>query len=214
MTKIRFKYSKTGPAKYISNLDLMAVMQRAFLRAGIGLKYSEGFNPHPYISVALPLPVGNESICEMMDVGLKDEALPDINAVKLPEGLFITEVYKPSRKFNEITWVEISCTLQYDDKTGSDIIIKLKDCFDKDCIYISKKTKRGHKELDIASFIKNIGFELSESKSMVLLTAVVPAQNPTINGTDILSVLGDDLSPVHAGIKRIGIFDPDMILFT
>ena len=70
MSKIRLLYSKTGKAKYISHLDLMATMRRALLRAGIELKYSEGFNPHPYMSVALPLPVGCSSICELIDIGI------------------------------------------------------------------------------------------------------------------------------------------------
>ena len=89
--KLRLRFSKTGRAKYISHLDLMATMRRALLRAGLNLEYSKGFNPHPYMSVALPLPVGNGSICELMDVGITIDTLPDglpgkINEV-LPDGL-------------------------------------------------------------------------------------------------------------------------------
>ena len=50
MDKLRLRFEKTGRAVYISHLDLMATMQRAFSRAGLELKYSEGFNPHPLIS--------------------------------------------------------------------------------------------------------------------------------------------------------------------
>ena len=53
MDKLRLRFEKTGRAVYISHLDLMATMQRAFARAGLELKYSEGFNPHPLISILL-----------------------------------------------------------------------------------------------------------------------------------------------------------------
>ena len=65
---------KRPPAVYISHLDLMQTMQRAFSRTGYELKYSEGFNPHPQISIALPLSVGAASFCEIMDFKLKGEA--------------------------------------------------------------------------------------------------------------------------------------------
>ena len=65
MDKLRLRFEKTGRAVYISHLDLMATMQRAFSRAGLELKYSEGFNPHPLISILLPLSVGTASVCEL-----------------------------------------------------------------------------------------------------------------------------------------------------
>ena len=53
MDKLRLRFEKTGRAVWISHLDLMHTMQRAFSRAGYALKYSEGFNPHPVISILL-----------------------------------------------------------------------------------------------------------------------------------------------------------------
>ena len=67
MDKLRLRFEKAGKAIYISHLDLMRVVQRVFLRAGVPLRYSEGFNPHPLISICLPLSVGTESFCELMD---------------------------------------------------------------------------------------------------------------------------------------------------
>ena len=74
MDKLRLRFEKTGRAIYISHLDLMATMQRAFSRAGFRLQYSEGFNPHPLISILLPLSVGTASVCELMDFRLCEEA--------------------------------------------------------------------------------------------------------------------------------------------
>ena len=79
MSRIIFR--KEGRAKYISHLDLMRTMQRVFIRAGVQIKHTEGFNPHPYMAFALPLSVGMESDYEILDfkltvVHLKAERKP------------------------------------------------------------------------------------------------------------------------------------------
>ena len=96
---MRLRFEKTGRAIYISHLDMMRTMQRVFARAGLEMKYSEGFNPHPQISIALPLSVGTGSLCEIMDFRLTSdtelETLPErMNAV-MPEGIRVIEAYEP-----------------------------------------------------------------------------------------------------------------------
>ena len=91
MDKLRLRFRKIGRAIYISHLDLMQTMQRAFFRAELPLRYSEGFNPHPLISLALPLSVGTASECELMDFRLREDtdlcALPARLTAVLPEGV-------------------------------------------------------------------------------------------------------------------------------
>ena len=210
MNKVRFRYSKTGKSKYISHLDLTAAMQRAFLRAGIKLKYSEGFNPHPYMSVALPLSVGCESICELIDVGLYEETVPDIKLLKLPEGIVILDAYKPARKFNEIKWVSISGNLYYEKPINDGIIEKLRQYFNVGSFIISKRTKRGNKELDIIPYIKDLEFH---NDGNVVLKAKISAQEPTINAEDIINALHDEHKPNHTDIKRLELYDSKMQIF-
>ena len=69
----RLLFSKTGRAKYISHLDLMRTFQRAFARAKIQIKHTEGFHPHPFVSIALPLSVGYSSQCEILEFTLLGE---------------------------------------------------------------------------------------------------------------------------------------------
>lgn len=57
----------------MSHLDLMRLMQRAFRRAGVVLHHSQGFTPHAYVSMLLPLSVGMESVCELMEYELDGE---------------------------------------------------------------------------------------------------------------------------------------------
>ena len=89
----RLLFAKTGRARYISHLDLMRTFQRAFFRAGVPLKHTEGFNPHPFISIALPLSVGYSSQCEILEFVLldgvsRDEVAGRLTAV-MPEGIIV-----------------------------------------------------------------------------------------------------------------------------
>ena len=102
----RLLFSKTGRAKYISHLDLMRTFQRAFSRAGIQIKHTEGFNPHPFVSIALPLSVGYSSQCEILEFGLVGgasyEEVPARLTAAMPEGIIIHSCYPAERKLKEL----------------------------------------------------------------------------------------------------------------
>ena len=70
MHKLRLKFSKNGPIKFIGHLDVMRYFQKAIRRAELDIKYSEGFSPHQVISFAQPLSVGATSDGEYMDMTL------------------------------------------------------------------------------------------------------------------------------------------------
>jgi radical SAM-linked protein len=96
MHNLEVKFSRGAEVKYISHLDLMRLWRRAFLRADMPMAYSKGFNPHPRISLALPLPLGVESIAELMEISLRRRVAPlsFMQAVsrELPSGIKILEV--------------------------------------------------------------------------------------------------------------------------
>lgn len=98
----RLLFSKTGRAKYISHLDLMRTFQRAFQRADLTIKHTEGFNPHPFISILLPLSLGFSSQCEILEFQLLDSISPDdvpgpAQRV-LPEGIAVERCYEGGAK--------------------------------------------------------------------------------------------------------------------
>jgi len=99
MQNIRIWFSKRGRAKYISHLDLMRAMSRAVRRAGLPIWYTEGFNPHPYLSFPLPLPLGQEGLREAMDLRLPEDMPLDEIARRfdgvLPEGIEILCASQP-----------------------------------------------------------------------------------------------------------------------
>src|SRR3990170_3347330 len=89
--RLRFRYSKTGSARFLGHLELMTVVIRAIRRAGVPIKYSQGFHPMPKLSFGQPLPVGIESLEEYLDLELNEgmepgEALQRLNR-EMPEGL-------------------------------------------------------------------------------------------------------------------------------
>ena len=73
MRAVRLNFSKTGRAIYISHLDINRMMTRAVRRAKLPMWYTEGFNPHPYLTFALPLSLGQSSDCEYMDIRIEGD---------------------------------------------------------------------------------------------------------------------------------------------
>jgi len=117
MQDMRIWFEKRGRARYISHLDLMRAMSRAVRRAALPIWYTEGFNPHPYLSFPLPLPLGQEGLREALDLRLTEETqdiAARLNAV-LPEGLRVLEVKQPWAGPGEIKAAEYEINLPCDD---------------------------------------------------------------------------------------------------
>ena len=93
MQRLRVSFSRGDELKFLSHLDLMRLLERAFRRSGISLAYSEGFTPHPRIALAAPLSVGMTSQAELMDVvlsrWLSPQAFNSQVTEQLPRGLML-----------------------------------------------------------------------------------------------------------------------------
>lgn len=218
MDKYRMRFSKIGRAIYISHLDLMHTMQRAFSRAGFRIKYSEGFNPHPILSIALPLSVGTSSICELMDFRMTEEAAAEVIVDRLnhtlPEGITVQEVYEPQRKASELKYLELAGRMEYDHALPGVMAEELRSFYSADSIVISKKSKRGFSDFDVISGIRSL--EFSAGEEAVKVKAVVSAQDPTFN-PDLLSEAlrqkKPELAPDFAAFTRMETFDAGMHVF-
>lgn len=94
--RLRLRFSRGEELKYISHLDLMRLWERVLQRAGIPMAYSEGFSPHPRISLAAPLPIGVTSEAELMDVVVKKTVSPlffmEHTKPQLPRGMEVLEI--------------------------------------------------------------------------------------------------------------------------
>ncbi len=218
MDKLRLRFEKTGRAIYISHLDLMRTMQRAFSRAGYELKYSEGFNPHPQISILLPLPVGMGSVCELMDFRLKGETdleiLPEKLTAVLPEGIVAREAYERRRKGAELKWLEIEGRFEYDRRDPAEMAGTLESFFAGEHINVVRKTKRGMGETDIRPAIRRLRFKAD--KGAVLLEGVISAQEPALNPellAEALRQAAPEAAPDFAKFTRMETFDVSMAVY-
>jgi len=156
---VRIKFSKTGSLQYISHLDLQRLFARAAVRAGIPLWYTMGFNPHPKMVFALPLPVGVQSVCEFLDVKIDkviecSEIRSLLNRV-LTDELMILDVYEPTAKFAVIGSAEYTV---YINTVGADseLATRIAEFIKAGKVMMKKHTKSGEKEIDISTMIYDI----------------------------------------------------------
>ena len=77
LQRLRIQFSKSGPARFIGNLDLMRLWERAARRAGLALAYSVGFHPQPRMQLAAPLPLGYVGDAELLDLWLANPTDPE-----------------------------------------------------------------------------------------------------------------------------------------
>ena len=182
MDKMRLRFEKTGRAIYISHLDMMRTMQRVFARAGLELKYSEGFNPHPQISIALPLSVGTGSLCEIMDFHLTSdtelETLPErMNAV-MPEGIRVTDCYENAMKPAELKWMRVNGTWEYDTADTETVAAKCRELFSAP-VEVMRKTKRGEGLFTVTEHVRDLTFTAGDG--IVTVEGIVSCAEPVVN---------------------------------
>lgn len=83
--RLRITFGKSGPLKYTSSLDMAKIWERVLRRAGLPILYTQGFNTRPRIQLAMPLPLGITSECEILDIALREPIASD--AAKLTDSL-------------------------------------------------------------------------------------------------------------------------------
>lgn len=150
---IRLTYSKTGRARYISHLDTMRSLTRALRRAGLPLWYTQGFNPHLYLTFLLPLALGVESHCEIVDLRLTEEMdfarLTEQIDKHLPPGFAVTGVAAPVLPAKAIAWAEYRLTLTFPAGEGGGMEEAMRALLAQESIPARKKTKKGEEVVDI-----------------------------------------------------------------
>lgn len=184
MPNVRVFYSKTGPAKYISHLDITRCMQRSLKRAGIPVWYTQGFNPHMYMTFALPLSLGYESVCEAMDLRLTE--LMDFTEMKtrlnasLPRDLQVLSIDFQQQKPQEIAFADYE--LRFLTADGVDFCRALQAFASQTEILVEKKTKKGLKEIDIKPEMQILQLESAETGAFCRMrtTAGQRNMNPTL----------------------------------
>ena len=214
----RLRFEKAGPARYLSHLDLIRTLPRAFRRAGIAIKYTEGFNPHAAMSILLPLSVGFSSDCELLDFTLlddltKEELLSRLNAA-LPEGLRGLGLLEPAPKAGALCYAGYTARLFYDAGVPTDCAEALTALFERESLITEKKGKKSRQNpsgltaVDLRPAIRSVAFTEGEGEVRMELVAAA-SLNPML----LVKAIGEQLpefAPDFASYHREMVYDGEM----
>jgi len=163
MQRLRITFSRSEELKYITHLDLMRLWQRVLRRANIPLVYSQGFSPHPRISLGAPLAIGVTSSSELMDIFLERRLSPHffIKSVKeqLPGGIDILEVEEvgvglPSLQ-SQIRFAEYKITV-YADKKPKEAEAAIRSLLSSDSLPWQHTRDKEIRKYDLRALIDDI----------------------------------------------------------
>lgn len=185
MNSLRIWFKKVGRAKYISHLDLMRSMTKAIKRSGVKVWYTEGFNPHAYITFPLPLSLGIESESECVDIRVEDGVsaweVKERLYPQMPEGLDIISVEEPFCNAKEIRYGRYVITLDFENKADAEKFASLSEkLVSEKSLVCEKKGKKGHrkvmKEVPLGEHIFNFKTEVAEN--ILTVNVDLSAGNP------------------------------------
>lgn len=163
----RFLYEKNEAARYISHLDFVRLMGRALRRAALPVTYSEGYNPHPVMTVAMPISVGVTSQCEYIDIGLDESLKPSevmerLNRV-LPDGIVMLAAKQLSEEDLKFKAVD-SAVYLVKVELKRELQVELSSFLSHDTIVVSKKSKSAVKDVDIKRDIRAVSIVHQEGR--------------------------------------------------
>ena len=184
MRCVRVWFKKMGMSRYVSHLDLMRAMTRALRRAEVPLWYTEGFNPHPYITFALPLSLGMESMYESMDMRIEGECTNEeiFSMLKgsMPPGIDIESVEDPVYDPKKICWGEFDIFFDCE-KDSASLKALVEAMLSADELIVQKLGKKGRhkvlKDINLIEFIKE--YKLGQFGDRLKLTVILPAGSTT-----------------------------------
>lgn len=216
MREVRLRFSKTDRCKYISHLDINRCMSRALARAKIPLWYTEGFNPHPYMSFSLPLSLGIESYVESMDIRIvgeisNKEIKKRLNEM-LPSGIRILDVYDDFRSDKEIAYSDYVFKIQFIDNKKA--LNKINEILNADEIPAERKVKKGKrkilKQTDLKPLINSFNSSIRGEEVVInfrLAAGIEKNLNPTLLFDTLIKLTEMDFE--WKSISRIVILDKD-----
>ena len=216
----RALFEKKGNAVYISHLDLMRLFQRAFKRADLPLTHTKGFNPRPSVSIALPLSLGMESCCELLDFDLEgervscDEICTRLNAA-LVSGVQVRQVYDDGKKIKHLALLDCVVILEYDKGISEDGCQRIRELFAMPELTVEKKGKNGPAEQNIIPMIRRLDV-VQTAEREVELRARICCQNPSLNPMQLSAAIEKylpDLAPDFVRCCRVELYDTEENIF-
>lgn len=216
----RLLFTKTGEAVWMSHLDLMRLFQRAFKRAGLHLTHTQGFNPRPSVSIALPLSVGVESRCELLDFELDGDEVTFKEIAErlnhaLVEGVEVRRAYPNGMKIKNLALLDCEITMEYDAGIPETAEERISELFSRGTLVVEKKGKNGPTQQDIIPMIRTLTLTKDDEHTL-RICARICCQNPSLNPAQIVAAIGGylpEFAPDFAKYRRIEIYDNEEKIF-
>ncbi len=211
MRSIRVWFTKKGAAKYTSHLDMNRCMLRAVNRARLPVWYTEGFNPHPYITFALPLSLGIESEGEPMDMRIEgdmtNEEVKNRLADVMPNGMDITAVTDVVDDAKIICYAEYEMDLAFNTaEEATDFCEKAKALVQEDTLTAEKTVKQGRNKVTKEVLLKDLiaTFTAESVQDRVVMNTVLSAGNSAnLNPNLLLDALLNKIEATVVGAKIV-----------
>lgn len=216
----RALFEKTGTAVYISHLDLMRLFQRAFKRAGLPLTHTHGYNPRPSVSIAMPLSLGVESRCELLDFDLEGELPPGdeiaarLNAA-LTNGVRVLQVYPDGQKLKHLAFLRSVLTLEYDQGIPGNAKDAIVELFSRESLIMEKTNRNGTTQQDLIPMIRSLTVTQNSAQEL-RLELLACCQNPTLNPMQLSAAISKylpGLKPDFVRCQRVEIYDTNETVF-
>lgn len=151
------KFAIGEELKFCSHLDTQRIFIRGIARANIPVEFSQGYNKHPKLSMALALPVGETSESEYIDIAmaqpLEGDAFVERMNRALPQGIRIRQAKLSPGEQKSLTALVYAADYRVVLREKTDLQQKIVEILDKDDIIIDKKTKAGIAPTDIRGMI-------------------------------------------------------------
>ena len=215
----RALFEKLGNARFISHLDLMRLFQRAFKRAGLPLTHTQGFNPRPSVSIALPLSLGAESHCELLDFDLEQPvSLDDIRDrlnEALIEGIRVRAVYDGGAKIKNLALLQSRLILEYDAGVPEGGEEAIRELFTREALILEKKNRNGVTQQNIIPMIRDLKMSRI-SDGELELSVLHCCQNPSLNPMQLGAAIGKYLperTPDYIRVCREEIYTEEKTVF-
>lgn len=176
-TKLRIKFKKYGPIRYIGHLDVMRFFQKAIRRAGIDVAYTGGYSPHQIMTFAAPLGVGLESNGEYMDIEVCSftscqDVVERLNGASVPGIEIVSANVLPDDAGNAMASVAAAAytvSFRQGREPRTDIAAALPGFLAKDRIPYTKETKKGSRELDLKPGIYRLEYAENDGNGMLMM---------------------------------------------
>lgn len=161
--KYWLRYGKTGLTRYVGHLDMLHHWERILRRAQLPLAFSQGFSPHPLLSLAAPLPVGQSSLAEYLELELAERMQPAalqaaITAV-LPVGLELMGAVEVPEGIKSLMSLVRFADYQLIGRGVADLGVNAQLFLDNPSCLLAVRRKGGVKEVDVRPLVHSLSVD-------------------------------------------------------